>query len=461
MRGYLSDAQIDYVLHHLGHTLILKGKLKDLMVFNRAPGEGADGGSEKILFQMSDREPDIDSVKTIEGLPVLFPLGPEKRLYSITGRALVFHHDLIKSCFYLLSGFQELHPEETDPLGRFPYSGSIQEKCGFIHRPLVNEYFEVITRGIKEFAAAQGLPAEERHAFREWAFFLSHDVDSIDTYTWYEAGYRIKQLMGLVPSDLGLRRRFRIASRYCLQRMNFVNRVNAHWDFEFLRQLEEDHGFSSTWFFLPKDQLHQDAYYTFDEPRVVKLFDSLNQSGCEIGIHGTVRSSGSLGALRRDMEHLKRYSPQEVRGIRQHRLLFDREVTHSLHEQAGLLYDTSMGFAQHEGFRNSYCLPFRPWDHGDQRMMETWEIPLVVMDVTLFNYRKLGFEEAFHNIGELVNQVIRFHGVFSLLWHNGQCDEFLMPGIRGFLGELIHHIADRHPESLTGDEIARRFELLK
>lgn len=461
MEGYLTASQIEYVLYHLGHTCSLEGKVREWMEFRRGIKREEEDRSNKIVFQMSDRKLEAASLPEVEGIPVLFPIGSEEHFFSLTDNRLIFHHDLIKSCFYLLSGYQELHPVTLDSLGRFSYDDSIQKIGNFIHRPLVNEYFEIMIRGIKAFAATHHLKLETHSLFENWAFFLSHDVDSLDTYTWHEAGYRLKQLAGLAGTSLSRRRQFRVTSKYIGQRLNFFNRENAHWDFDYLHQLEHENEFRSTYFFLPKDQLHHDAYYQFDEPRVLKLFHELALQGSEIGIHGTVRSAGSYEALKRDIDLLQKYSPQEVRGIRQHRLHFDRSVTHALHEKAGLWYDTTLGFAQHEGFRNSYCLPFKPFDHQNQRIMDYWEIPLAVMDVTLFEYRKLSYIEAVQAVERLLNEVIRFNGVFSLLWHNGQCNEFLMPGMRKFLSDLLKIIAGYEPESLLGYEIVLRFEHLE
>lgn len=458
MEGYLTDNQIEYVFFHLGQTFPLDGKVRELMDFRRGSEPGSGITSRSIVFEMTDQKLDGDSMISIGDIPVLFPVGTEKMFYSFSDQSLIFHHDLLKSCFYLLSGYQELEPVRLDALERFSYEDSIQKKGNFVHRPLVNEYFEIIFGAIREFASIHRLHVKQISLFRDWAFFLSHDVDRLDTYTWYEAGYWVKQLAVRAPSSLSRRERIRITSKYLAQCLKPGKKENPHWDFDFLHQLEEAHGFRSTYFFLPEDQLHMDAYYRFDEPRVVKLMGELDRSGNEIGIHGTVRSAGSKEAMLRDIERLKKHSPQEVRGIRQHRLHFDRKVTHHLHEEAGLWYDTTLGFAQHEGFRNSYCLPFRPYDHQQQRMMDIWEIPLVVMDVTLFQYRSLNFGEALQAIELLLNEIIRFHGVFSLLWHNGQGDEFMMPGIRGFLSEMLKMIAARTPESLLGHEIVQRCE---
>jgi hypothetical protein len=281
-------------------------------------------------------------------------------------------------------------------------------------------------------------------------------VDSLDTYTLNEAGFRVKQALGLAASSDTKARSFRIASRYLFQSLNPVNRKNPSWDFDKLREVEAAHTYTSAFFFLPKDQRHVDAYYSFDEPRVKQLFQSLQDQGCELGIHGTVRSSTSQEALSADIKELEEASGQKVRGVRQHRLMFDRHLTHHIHQLAGLDYDSTLGFADHEGFRNSYCLPFRPYNHASDSMMDIWEIPLTVMDVTLFQYRKLTYPEALDAVRKLLDEVKKFKGVFVLLWHNGQNDEFLQPGMTDFYTELIRTIAHQHPENLLGPEILEK-----
>ena len=38
---------------------------------------------------------------------------------------------------------------------------------------------------------------ERRKYFNDFCFFLSHDVDRIDTYTLYEMGYKLKEVFRL------------------------------------------------------------------------------------------------------------------------------------------------------------------------------------------------------------------------------------------------------------------------
>ena len=66
------------------------------------------------------------------------------RFYELVDGQLVFYHDLLKSSFYLLSAYQELHNKQPDPMGRFQFQHSIQSELGFVTTPLVNYYFEVL-----------------------------------------------------------------------------------------------------------------------------------------------------------------------------------------------------------------------------------------------------------------------------------------------------------------------------
>ncbi|MEN8202213.1 MAG: polysaccharide deacetylase family protein [Bacteroidota bacterium] len=455
MKGFLTQNQVEYVFFHLNHSCTLTSDVRQKIVCKRENVEEGDG---KIIFQLTDESLSRDKIRWEDQIPLLFPSPEKSGFYEMQGNNLLFHHDLLKSSFYLLSGYQELKPGKLDSLGRYAYEESIQKSLGIMGRPVVNYYFSIVIQGISEFCKLHGIPFQKHSIFRNFAFFLTHDVDSLDTYTLNEAGYRVKQVLGLAPSTESKARTARIALRYLVQSMNGFNRKNPSWDFEFLRQAEEKHGFKSAFFFLPKDQLHVDAYYSFNEPRVRKLFKSLKEQGCELGIHGTVRSSTSPEALTAEIKELEKHVDQPIHGIRQHRLMFDRSLTHAIHHQAGLLYDSSLAYADHEGFRNSYCLPFRPYDHEKDGMYDTWEIPLTVMDVTLFDYRKLSFPQALDSVRDLLEEVNKFKGVFVLLWHNGQNDEFLLPGITDFYMEVMRTIAEREPENLLGPEIIKRLD---
>lgn len=454
LEGYLSQNKIDFILFHLEMNFSLSKDVKDRMIFIHSDEKSTDPG--KIVFPLSESHFDSGQVRLRENLPVLFPVSHGDGFYHIENNSLVFHDDLFKSAFYLLSGYQELDPEYRDHWGRFPYALSVQRALNVCQQPLVNYYFEIIRNGINAFLKPEGASVQRTRHFNDFSFFLSHDVDRIDTYTFSEVGYRIKQAAGLVKSPLSRIRTIGVALKYLINYLNIFGRANPQWDFPYHIELEKKHGFSSTFYFLSRGLKHQDAYYSYADKRIRELFRILHDAHCEIGLHGTVKSSLEEQVLVENFNELQKHSGTTPRGIRQHRLLFDMNTTPRIHHNIGLAYDTSLGFAEHEGFRNSYCLPFRLFDHENDKMLDTWEIPLLVMDATLFQHRKLDPRSARNSMGKILQEVKKFNGVFSLLWHNGFFDELLYPGIRQFYEDLLQDIADSKAESLTGIEIIER-----
>lgn len=86
-----------------------------------------------------------------------------------------------------------------------------------------------------------------------------------------------------------------------------------------------------------------------------------------------------------------------------------------------------MSFADHEGFRCGICFPYKPFDIVQNRVLDIWELPLTVMDTSLFVYQSLTPEEGFQRIKALVDTIKKYNGVFVLLWHNSSFDELRLP----------------------------------
>ena len=162
--------------------------------------------------------------------------------------------------------------------------------------------------------------------------------------------------------------------------------------------------------------------------------------------------------MRRTVEHLRAVSPKPVAGIRQHYLRFTPELTAKIQAEAGLSYDASLGFAEYDGFRNSYCWPFKFFDFADQKIMDYWEIPLTVMDVSHFYYRKLDLEQSKEAIEKLTAEVLKFKGVFSLLWHNSFFKESEFPGITAHYTGILDHFLSHEMDGITGMEIFSRMQ---
>jgi len=453
MKGYLTENQIAYVLFHLGMSIDLNQEIRNSFIFRKDTIEKNEKPS--IIFKLDKKALNPDKILNSNGIPLLFSAGPDKKVFDISGKDVIFHHDLLKSVFYLLSGYQELHPEYLDSMGRYPYELSIQSKLNIIHTPVVNYYFRFISEGIKSFCKINKLPFNNRKHFNSFAFLLTHDIDQVDTYNRYDAIYKLKQSIGVAPTRFPRKKELKYVIKYI---HNTIKRKknNPAWSFPMLIETALKYNLRPTYFFLPKDQLHHDAYYRFDEERIQHLFKLLEENDFEIGLHGTVKSSSETAGMLKSYRSLESYSPQKISGIRQHRLLYNITKTPILQENQGLQYDSSLGFAEHEGFRNSYCLPYRLFDHNNDRMMNLWEIPLNAMDVTLMHYRQLSYDEILTTVLGMVEEIKRFNGTFVLLWHNNFFNEEYYPRIKEFYISLIERLSEQSPEGLSGREIIHR-----
>ena len=455
MKGFLTLAQIEYVLYHLGHHVALNDAIKESFIYSR-PGEDISGHWNKIIFPLSEKQLDIAKVSFIGDIPVLFPVSDGTDPFTSVNGNIIFNTDLLKSAFYLLSGYQETYPSDPDPLGRFEYHTSIQSHLNILTRPVVNYYFDFIISGIREFCKMQNIEFTQRKPFTNFVFSLSHDVDRITYYNLHSLLNNIKQLTGLLKSGKSKSYLAREALKIGFHIINIFDSSDPYWNFSILSDLEKKLGIHSTWFFLPEDQKHIDSYYNLTDKKISELMHFLKKEGHEIGLHGTIRSHNSFDALIKIRNELFSVTGQNNAGIRQHRLMWKHPDTALIHEKAGFVYDETLGFAGYEGFRNSYCYPFKLFDFEKDRMLSHWEIPLVVMESTLLDYRNLDFAGALKAIDVLLSEIKAFNGVFTLLWHNTVFYDAERPGIKAFYTGLLEKIISQKPEVLTGMEIIQK-----
>jgi len=186
-----------------------------------------------------------------------------------------------------------------------------------------------------------------------------------------------------------------------------------------LADLSERYGLKSAFYFMAAGEGPNDSGYDPAEPLVRRCIDEIARRGHEIGFHPSYRASFDAAVWQKEFARLSAaVNGFPITGGRQHFLRFRTPETWRLWEQAGLSYDSTLSYADHEGFRCGTCLPFRPFDVKADRELNVTEIPLIVMDGTLRQYRGLTPAEGEARILALADRCRRVGGVFTLLWHN-------------------------------------------
>ncbi|AII50411.1 DUF7033 domain-containing protein [Hymenobacter sp. APR13] len=372
-------------------------------------------------------------------LPFFFDPHPEAPLLELlpAGRARI-NADIISAAFYLLSGWQEFFSDERDRHGRFPFAASVQHRYGFVAVPVVNYYFEVLKTAV-EHATGQPLAARRWAGGAPFATFVTHDIDSLHG-AWK------------APAKAALR-----SGRL----LNFGRQLWRHftqpdaWDnLELVQRTVAEFGAKSTFFFLPEHRKAANGTPNADYdlkivwPRIKPLVDN----GAEIGLHASLLAINQL-RLDNEVELMSGYSP--ILGLRFHYLRWEPRSTPSIVKATDCNYESTLGFAEHYGFRNSYCLPFQPFDFQTGKRFDFLEIPLNVMDATLHhpNYLQLAPDEILPALTPMFREIERFGGVCTLLWHNDHFDPAnTATGPRQF-AELMHYLRSRNTAFVNGTDI--------
>lgn len=453
----LTETQINYTLFHLFQHWKEDKSIVNSFVFENIDNTTPDNTYvNKIIFPLSSKEaPNPHNINILNTtIPVLYPISQETDIFRIDGNGnLIFAHDFIKSAFYLLSGWQELQTVNRDFIGRYPHAASIQHRLNCTALPLANYYFEAIVQGIEAYGMYHNKLIERKRLFSEFGFMLSHDVDRVAFYHTREIFFKLKQYIGLAPRYYSKSLTLKLFFKGIIYKLNPFKKSDPWWNFDKMIAQEKQLGIRSSFYFLKQEHKNMDSRYKFSDDKIRKLIKTLLKDDFEVGLHGTLHSAKHESSMLNQTRELTKALGHKPRGIRQHYLRFFHPYTFRLQVKAGLKYDTTLSFAEHEGYRNGYCYPFKPFDFERNKMIDIWEIPLTMMEVTVLNYRGLGFDELQASANQLINEARKFGGIFSLLWHNCRLDEYQYPGVTEFYNVLLKSIIQTSPTCITGKKL--------
>lgn len=322
--------------------------------------------------------------------------------------------DLISNIFFLVTRYEEYIIKEKDCHERFLPEEAVLVKNNLINRPLINEYFEYIFQCLKNIDAR----LEKKNYFqdKDYAICISHDIDTIFKYK----DKFIRGLLVKLIKERNLKEVYSKIKNYC--KVLFNKDIDPFWTFNYLITLEKKYNFTASYYFMSGGNSKNDNQYNINNPNLRLIFDEIKANGSEIGIHGSYNSYNNSTQLGNEINKLKKYS--SVQGIRQHYLRFSIPDTWEIQEENNLKYDTTLGFAQIAGFRGGICVPYKPFNLNKKKVIDIWEIPLIVMDGTLLENQYMGLnkESAIEYVKELMNKINQLNGVFALLWHNSSLD---------------------------------------
>jgi hypothetical protein len=217
----------------------------------------------------------------------------------------------------------------------------------------------------------------------------------------------------------------------------------------------------STSFFLVRQEAPQDGYPERYQPALARSLERAAADGREIGLHASYRARDLPNGITEETALLAERFPSNtvLQGLRHHYLRSAPERLAAQLREAGLRYDSSIGWPSRPGLRAGTPHPYRLWD-SDRREPGGWELPLALMDATLAEERYLGLDsEAAFTVGvETLEPVAEHGGAVAILWHPPSHHPRLARGYDRLFRRLVDWIEERGGRTGTAAETLDRWE---
>jgi hypothetical protein len=412
--GELYSKPLEYIL-----TLLAKNRYCPITFFNER-------NEAQLIFDHND--------------PFSLPINIE--LFDSLFVKKIFHHeahfkdkpliffpdsnspDWLGTAFYMINSFQEYnynHDHElTDKYGRFRFDRSYQHKFDCNEKNLVQQYLDNF--------CAEHLPFIEQPAVkRKTKIFISHDIDTIhgsmiEDGLWALKRGRLDIILRLMMNEVLLKPDWKNIDK--------IVTINSTYDLV------------STFFWLAVNKTAKNGIKNADY-KVEKVKNIIDMS-VNNGIHKSCYTTSFS-------EELKRL-PFTTDINRYHYLRINLPHSYKELEEAKILFDSSLGFADRFGFRNSYGLPFRPFDIEKQTSFHFVETPLNIMDGTLKRYMGIPIHQTASRMIDFIEHNLT-DTIISIVWHNTYFTNYKYSGYLQEYKKLLLYLHETKIEFITPKEI--------
>jgi peptidoglycan/xylan/chitin deacetylase (PgdA/CDA1 family) len=340
--------------------------------------------------------------------------------------------DLPAAALFFLGLHEQWCSDSRDAFGRYTASQSLLGRHKLLDVPVASSWGRLLRIMLRQ--AGFNLPDGPGFQGKSHALCMTHDIDYLSKYT---PGLLFREI---VKNFLFNRRH--VPGRERLRRLGeYIGfGVSGRDPYrESIRRMLEDErtaGMKASWLFKAGGNDKRDVTYNIRGAAAAQALRRIREDGHDIGIHPSFNAHTDAGMFRKETQRLMQVLGRPPRTVRQHYLRFDYPTTWRIQVENGCEVDSTLGFAEQEGFRNGFCHPFLPFDFERGEALPILEVPLTVMDGTLAGYRELDTAASLQRIRDMHSTVRAENGVLVLLFHNTVFDAHDFPG----WGEVFHEV---------------------
>ena len=329
--------------------------------------------------------------------------------------------DVFGSAFFMLSRYEELITCNRDVHNRFPGYASIAFKAGFLERPIINEYLEILCECLK--AIWPDLVFKKR----SYKKVITCDVD----HPFDLAGYSLNKTILRTGARLIRDKNFKLALydllNYLFKKFNSDIFDQYRKNIEWMIKVNNQQNNKVTFNFIPiQTDIDKEDTNDVRSKKISHLLRYIVNNGHEVGFHPGYNTFNDDDIFKNSAKAFKEAcKSQQINlsklGGRQHYLRYQINKTPQLWEENGFMYDSSLGYADMAGFRCGVCYEYGMYDLAKRKTMKLKQRPLIVMDCTIIEdkYEGLGFRNQSINRFKYFKDICqKYNGDFVFLWHN-------------------------------------------
>ena len=340
--------------------------------------------------------------------------------------------DYLSTIFFLVNCLQEFNAtaDERDHYGRFKSAASLQVKNQLLKENYVQELIDKLIVSINPIF-------QKLKRNRKTRIFLSHDIDIVSGSLLQDTYWCVKKLKWMTA--------FEVVLKNVIQKPQWLN-------MDRIMKIESEYDFKSTFFWLAEAGHTinglKNSDYEIKGTKVLNEMKNIVDRGWYNGIHKSIGST----TFASELEKL----PKIVQSNRYHYLYFDVQRGMKEVNSAGLRFDSSIGWADCMGYRNSYGLPVQLFNVDDRKPYAFVECPLTFMDTTYHFYQKKTANQFAMDVISFVEKNSA-ECVLSLLFHNNYISEYKFGDYLTAFKKILAYFYENQFTCITQEEVVKEF----
>ena len=331
--------------------------------------------------------------------------------------------DIFASVFFMLTRWEEYVNSIRDAHNRFPGIESSAYKNDFLHRPIVNEYVEMLWNMLVN------LGYEGKRKNRKFELILTHDVDILKT----EKKLNLRAIVG----DLLKRKDFR--SAYYRMLAIVKDPLNT---FTFLMDVSESIGVKSHFYFMSvSDRIGINEMKNYlNSKKFYHLVKEIKLRGHIIGFHPGYFSYNDENQWQKEKQILEKALGFPVFEGRQHYLMMDVSKTLPIWDNQGMEKDSTLSYADREGFRCGTGDCFQVFNFLSRNKLSLVEMPLIVMEGSLKTYQNATADKAKEILNYYIGVGKKYKMCTTFLFHNSSFNNHTWKGWKKIYNNVFTNI---------------------